>query len=66
MRRQIEAQRKNAGLASVTVWKKLQNPFALVVQGFLIGGLFLWTTQSDATPRGPVPASAASTLSALH
>jgi hypothetical protein len=53
-------------LASVTIWKKLQNPFALVVQGFLIGGLFLWTTQSDATIRPPASMAAASTLSALH
>ena len=28
--------------------KKLQNPFALVAQGFLIGGLVFWTTQGDA------------------
>jgi hypothetical protein len=53
-------------LASVKIWKKLQNPFALVIQGFLIGGLFVWTTQSDATIRAPAPASAASTLSVLH
>ena len=48
------------------IWKKLQNPFALVAQGFLVGGLFLWTTQSDANPRAPAPATAASTLSLLH
>jgi hypothetical protein len=50
----------------VTIWKKLQNPFALVVQGFLVGGLFVWTTQSDATMRAPAPTVAASTLSLLH
>jgi hypothetical protein len=27
---------------------RLQNPFALVGQGFLAGGLLLWTTQADA------------------
>jgi hypothetical protein len=27
---------------------KLQNPFALVVQGFLAGGLVFWTTRADA------------------
>lgn len=47
------------------IWKKLQNPFALVAQGFMIGGLFLWTTQGAAT-RAPAPAAAASSLSALH
>jgi len=50
----------------VHIWKKLQNPFALVVQGFLIGGLFVWASQSGATPREPAPMTAASTLSALH
>jgi len=52
-------------LASVTIWKRLQNPFALVVQGFLVGGLFVWATQSGATMHAPAPATAASTLSAL-
>jgi hypothetical protein len=28
--------------------KKLQNPYALVLQGFLVGGLLFWTTQGDA------------------
>ena len=31
--------------------KKMQNPFALVFQGFLVGGLLFWTTQGDAAPR---------------
>lgn len=26
----------------------LQNPFALVGQGFVVGGLFFWTAQADA------------------
>jgi len=30
------------------VWKKLQNPFVLVGQGFLAGGLVFWTTRADA------------------
>ena len=30
------------------VLKKLQNPFALVVQGFVVGGLLFWTTQGQA------------------
>ena len=34
--------------------KQLQNPFALVLQGFVIGGLLLWTTQGEATLRPAV------------
>jgi len=30
------------------IWSKLQNPFALVAQGFAIGGLLFWTTRADA------------------
>ena len=44
------------------VWTKLQNPFALVVQGFVVGGLLFWTTQGQATLPAP-EAPAASTLS---
>jgi hypothetical protein len=48
----------------VKVLKKLQNPFALVVQGFVVGGLLFWTTQGQATqPTAspfPISASAAS------
>lgn len=29
--------------------KKLQNPFALVAQGFVMGGALFWTTQAEAT-----------------
>jgi hypothetical protein len=29
-------------------WKKLQNPFLLVGQGFLAGGLFFVATRADA------------------
>lgn len=45
------------------VWNKLQNPFALVVQGFVVGGLLFWTTQGQASAPAPV-APAASSLSA--
>ena len=38
------------------IWNKLQNPFALVAQGFAVGGLLFWTTRADA----------AALLSALH
>ncbi len=33
----------------VNVLKKLQHPFALVIQGFLVGGVLFWTTQGQAT-----------------
>jgi hypothetical protein len=43
----------------VNVWKKLQNPYALVLQGFLVGGLLFWTTQGDASaPVAPAPLAA--------
>ena len=32
----------------MNVLKKLQNPFALVVQGFVVGGVLFWTTQGQA------------------
>ena len=38
--------------------KKLQNPYALVLQGFVIGGLLFWTTQGEATLRPAVHATA--------
>jgi hypothetical protein len=37
--------------------KKLQNPYALVLQGFLVGGLLFWTTQGDAAAQPVVPAT---------
>jgi hypothetical protein len=40
---------------NVNLLKKLQNPYALVLQGFLVGGLLFWTTQGDATPRPVLP-----------
>ena len=33
------------------IWNKLQNPFALVAQGFAAGGLLFWTTRADAAAR---------------
>jgi hypothetical protein len=45
----VRKERRFAGERDVTkIWKKLQNPFALVGQGFLVGGLLVWTTQADA------------------
>jgi len=37
-----------SGAGVKTLWKKLQNPFALVGQGFLVGGLLVWTSQAGA------------------
>lgn len=31
-----------------TLRKKLQHPFALVAQGFFVGGVLFWTTQAEA------------------
>ena len=41
----------------MNVLKKLQNPFALVVQGFILGGVLFWTTQGQASqaPASPAP-----------
>lgn len=41
----------------VNVLKKLQNPIALVVQGFIAGGVLFWTTQGQASqaPASPAP-----------
>ena len=31
----------------MSYWKKLQNPYALVGQGFVLGGLIFFATNSD-------------------
>jgi hypothetical protein len=41
----------------VNLLKQLQNPYALVLQGFLVGGLLFWTTQGDAAPQHVVHAA---------
>ena len=46
----------------VNMLKKLQNPYALVVQGFLVGGLLFWTTQGDAAPQPQAHPSVIATL----
>jgi hypothetical protein len=59
MRRHLGDQGKRTEWNSkVKMLKKLQNPYALVLQGFLVGGLLFWTTQGDATPQPVVHASA--------
>ena len=37
------------------LWKKLQSPFALGVQGFLLGGLLFFTLQPLAGEPAPAP-----------
>ena len=39
----------------MNVLKKLQHPFALVLQGFLVGGVLFWTTQGQATQPAATP-----------
>ena len=40
------------------LWKKLQNPYALVAQGFVVGGFLFFATRADmldARPSAPLP-----------
>ena len=48
----------------VNVLKKLQHPVALVVQGFVVGGVLFWTTQGQAMQAAPASAPVVSTISA--
>jgi hypothetical protein len=41
----------------VNLLKQLQNPYALVLQGFLVGGLLFWTAQGHAAPQPVVHAA---------
>jgi hypothetical protein len=41
----------------VNLLNKLQNPFALVLQGFVVGGLLFWAAQGEATPHQAVQPS---------
>lgn len=50
--------------AQVNFLKKLQNPFALVVQGFIVGGVLFWTTQGQAARPTAAPAPIAASISA--
>lgn len=43
-------------------WKRLQNPFALVGQGFVVGGLMFWTTQAHTHPAPIPPADAGASI----
>ena len=43
------------------IWKKLQHPFALVGQGFVLGGILFFATHVDSIQASPAPASQATT-----
>jgi len=49
---------------AVNVLKKLQHPIALVVQGFIAGGVLFWSTQGQASQTVPAPAPFAASISA--
>lgn len=51
----------------MTIKEKLQNPFALVAQGFVAGAILLWATApSDEAPQSPPTAESASTTADRH
>lgn len=40
------------------IWKKMQNPFALVGQGFVLGGVLFFTIHADSISASPAPTPA--------
>lgn len=44
----------------MNIWKKLQNPFVLVGQGFVLGGVLFFATHADTLHASPAPAPSAS------
>ncbi len=44
------------------IWKKLQNPFVLVGQGFVLGGALFFATHPDSLSASPAPALAADSV----
>jgi hypothetical protein len=59
----VETQPQESEIA-VNVLKKLQHPIALVVQGFVAGGVLFWTTQGQASPPAALPAPSAIAITA--
>jgi hypothetical protein len=56
-----------AGSNFMSIKQKLQNPFALVAQGFVAGAILLWVTtpaEAEAAPTAPLVQSAASIANA--
>ena len=48
------------------VWKRLQNPFALVAEGFLLGAILFFTLHPFAEAAPVAPSSGGSLLSNLQ
>ncbi len=46
----------------MNIWKKLQNPFALVGQGFVLGGVLFFATHADSIQASPSPAPAVASV----
>lgn len=44
------------------IWKKLQSPFALVIQGFMVGALLFVTVQPLSDADRAAPASAGGSM----
>ena len=49
---------------AVNVLKKLQHPVALVIQGFVAGGVLFWTAQGQASQAPVSPAPVTQSISA--
>jgi hypothetical protein len=50
----------------MNVLKKLQNPFALVGQGFVVGGILFFATHSSSLEATPTSQQAAGTASSVE
>lgn len=48
------------------LWRRLQSPFALVVQGFIVGCVLFFTLQPLDSEPAPVPTGGGSMLSNLE
>ena len=47
---------KDKKRSAMKLLKKLQNPFALVGQGFVLGGIIFFATHADSIAASPTPA----------
>ena len=52
--------------AGIKLWKRLQSPFALVVEGFIVGCVLFLTLQPLESEPAPVPTGGGSMLSSLR
>ena len=60
--REDDEDRRNEGKSSRKLWKRLENPLALVVQGFLAGGILFFTLHPFAEPAPVMSDPSRSTL----